>query len=380
VGPATNSGPTAPPDAPPDARRQRRPYLDILKVSVIVGVIIGHAWAGYTALGAWPYSDVREVSLAPASQAVAEAVLGPFGLFCMGLLFLVSGLVSVPSMSRKGPARFALDRTWRLGLPLLVFSFGLWPPVRALLDRLAGRPVTPWWVPDPEQLWFLEVLMVFSIGAAVWWRFTSAAPGGSLTAGHLAMIGTGVAIGSFLLRLWFPLGSSGPATLHLCQWPQFLALFALGLVSARRGLLDPMPERLRRRCGQAAMAGVAGVGVLAAVAAIAGVPAEEFLGGPHWASLITSAAEGLLTVTVPVWLLGMAQRHLDRYRNAKQAARNAYAAFLIQGHVLIGLAVLLRPVGVPAEVKAAVVAAAGLALCLAIGGFLMKRTIVGRLL
>jgi hypothetical protein len=120
--------------------------------------------------------------------------------------------------------------------------------------------------------------------------------------------------------------------------------------------------------------------VLAAVAAIAGVPAEEFLGGPHWASLITSAVEGLLTVTVPVWLLGMAQRHLDRYRNAEQAARNAYAAFLVQGLVLIGLAVLLRPIGVPAEVKAAVVAAAGVPLCFAVGGFLMRRTILGRLL
>jgi hypothetical protein len=122
------------------------------------------------------------------------------------------------------------------------------------------------------------------------------------------------------------------------------------------------------------------IGALAAVAAVAGVPADEFLGGPHWASLITSAAEGLLTVTVPIWLLGMAQHHLDRFRNAQQTARSAYAAFLIQGHVLIGLAVALRPVDVPAELKAAVVAGAGVPLCFVIGGFLMKRTILARVL
>jgi hypothetical protein len=314
------------------------------------------------------------------SQAIAEAVLGPFGLFCMGLLFLVSGIVSAPSMQRKGSARFAVDRVRRLGLPLLVFSFVLWPPVRAVLDRLAGRPATPWWVPDPEQLWFLEVLVILSIGATLWWRFTSAVPGGAPTAGGLMLVGAGVALGSFVIRLWFPLGSSGPAALHLCQWPQFVALFALGLTAGRRGWLDPVPERLRRRCGRAAVAGVAAIGALAVIAAVAGVPAEEFLGGPHWASLMTSAAEGVLTVTVPIWLLGMAQQHLDRYRNAQRAARNAYAAFLVQGHVLIGLAVALRPVDVPAEVKAAVVAGAGVPLCFAIGGFLMKRTIVGRLL
>jgi acyltransferase-like protein len=380
VGPARHHGPTAPPDAAADVRRQRRPYLDVVKFSVIVGVITGHAWAGYTARGAWPYSDVREVSLAPVSQAIAEAVLGPFGLFCMGLLFLVSGLVSAPSLRRKGPARFALDRIRRLGLPLLVFCFVLWPPVRIVLDHLAGGPGTPWWMPDPEQLWFLEVLMIFSAGAAAWWRYGPPAPDGSLTAGRLVLIGAAVAIGSFLIRLWFPLGSSGPGALHVCQWPQFVALFALGLTAGRRGWLDPVPERLRRECGGAAVAGVALIGALAAIAAVTGVPAGEFLGGPHWASLITSAAEGLLTVTVPLWLLGIAQQHFGRYRNAQRSARNAYAAFLIQGHVLIGLAVALRLVAVPAEVKAAVVAGAGVLLCFAIGGFLMNRTIVGHIL
>jgi hypothetical protein len=402
-----NHRPTAPSGAWPDARHRRRPYLDVLKVAVIIGVIGGHAWAGYTALGGWPYSDVREVSLAPASLVIAEAVLGPFGLFCMGLLFLVSGLLSIPSMRRKGPWRFALDRVRRLGVPLLVFTVVLWPPVRAVLEHLAGRPATPWWVPDPEQLWFLEVLVIFSIGAAAWWRFTSAWPHSaadlgvvvgtkraigrrkatttprsrdSVTLSRLLVVGAGVAIASFIVRLWFPLGSTGPAALHLCQWPQFVALFGLGLVAARRGRLDPVPERLRHRCGQAAVAGVAAIGVLAVIAAAAGAPAEEFLGGPHWASLMTSAAEGLLSVTVPTWVLGMAQRHLDRCRDAERAARTAYAAFLVQGHVLIALAVALRPVDVPAEVKATVVAGAGVPLCFAIGAFLMKRTILGRVL
>jgi hypothetical protein len=407
VGSVTNPGPAATPDALLDALRQRHAYLDVLKISVIAGVIAGHAWAGYTALGEWPYSDVREVSLAPLSQLIAEAVLGPFGLFCMGLLFLVSGLLSVPSLRRRGPRRFAADRVRRLGLPLLVFTVVLWPPVRAVLDHLAGHPATPWWVPDPEQLWFLEVLIIFSIGAAAWWHFTSARPSapadlgvvvgtertivhkrvtttprsrGSLTVGRLMMVGIGVAVGSFIVRLWFPLGSTGPAALHLCQWPQFLALFALGLAAARRGWLDPVPESLRRRCGQAALAGVAAIGALALTAAAVGIPTEDFLGGAHWASLVTSTAEGLLTVTVPVWLLGMAQRHLDRYRNAERTARTAYAAFLIQGHVLIGLAVALRPLNVPAEVKATVVAGVGVPLCFAIAGLLMKRTILGRVL
>jgi hypothetical protein len=40
--------------------------------------------------------------------------------------------------------------------------------------------------------------------------------------------------------------------------------------------------------------------------------------------------------------------------------------------------VALRPIDVPAEVKAVVVAGAGAPLCLAIGGLLMTRTVMGR--
>ena len=385
MGPVTNHGPAAHRDAGLGALSRRRAHLDVLKVVVIAGVIAAHAWAGYTQIGGWAYSDFREVSLGPVTQTVAEAVLGPFGLFAMGLLFLVSGLLSVASLRRKGPGRFAYDRLRRLGAPLLVFVFVLWPPVRAGLERLVKRPATPWWVPDPEHLWFVEVLLVLSVGAAVWWRWTSAepasrTPGKPLTPGLLVMLGIVVAVGSFVVRLWYPLGSTDPGELHLCQWPQFVALFGLGLAAARRGWLDPVPERLRRRCGQAAVFGVAAIGALAVLAAAAGVPSDDFLGGPHWASVVTCAAEGLLTVTLPIWVLGVAQRHLAGSPGAQPAARTAYAAFLIQGHVLIGLAVALRPLAVPAGLKASFVAAAGVPLCFAIGALLVKRTVLNRVL
>lgn len=383
--PATNGGPAARGAASPDVPRHRRSHLDVLKIVVIGGVIAGHAWAGYDGLGGWAYTDIREVSLGPVSQVVAEAVLGPFGLFAMGLLFLISGQLCFASVRRRGSGRFALDRTLRLGMPLLVFTVVLWPPVRAALDHLGGLPVTPWWMPDPVHLWFLEVLLLYSLGYAAWLRYAGAGPAGgsdpgALTLGHLAVLALAIAAGSFAVRLWAPLGSTGPAALHLCQWPQFLALFGLGVAAARRGWLDPVPDRLRRQCGRAAVLGVAAIGILAVAAAATGVPAQDFLGGLHWAALFTAAAEGLLAATVPIWLLAVAQRHLELRRDTARAARTAYAAFLLQGHVLVGLAVALRPVGAPAEAKACVVAVAGVALCFGIGRVLVERTVLGRIL
>ena len=43
----------------------------------------------------------------------------PGVLFAMGLFFLISGLVTLGSLARKGPKDFARDRLVRLGVPLL---------------------------------------------------------------------------------------------------------------------------------------------------------------------------------------------------------------------------------------------------------------------
>jgi hypothetical protein len=70
----------------------------------------------------------------------------------------------------------------------------------------------------------------------------------------------------------------------------------------------------------------------------------------------------VLAVSASLRLLGLAQRHTGpRGRPAHALARSAFGAFLVQGLLLIGLALALRPLAVPAEVKSLAVAAAGVA-------------------
>ena len=360
---------------------QRVAYLDNLKVLLVAGVIFGHGWAGYDQLGGWTYTDVREVSIAPGTETVLEVLLGPFGLFAMGFFFLMAGLLTPGSVSRKGPGRFARDRLVRLGIPLVVFTFVLWPPWVALMDRATGRPAR--YVPDTAHLWFLEVLLIFSLGYAAWRRpRPEPLPGNrsALTLRRLLVLAVVVAVASFLVRVRFPLDSTQWGDLHLWQWPQFLALFGLGLLGRRPGWLDPVSDRLRRACGYAALLSVLAIAGFAGVVALAGVPAQDFLGGWHWASAGTAGAEGLLAVMVSVWLLGLAQQRLVRPFGSGGPARSAYAAFIVQGYVLVGLALLIRPVPVPAEVKGLVVSVFGLLGSYALGWLLATRTALGRLL
>jgi hypothetical protein len=75
-----------------------------------------------------------------------------------------------------------------------------------------------------------------------------------------------------------------------------------------------------------------------------------------------------------VCLVGLAERRLSGTgRRATGWAHGAYVAFVIQGPVLMGLACAARPLDAPAELKAPLVGAAGIAVCFWLGrhlGFL----------
>ena len=108
------------------------------------------------------------------------------------------------------------------------------------------------------------------------------------------------------------------------------------------------------------------------------MPATDFLGGWHWATVITAVVEGILATTLSVWVLGQAQRHRPR-RDPAGLARAAYPAYLVQGHLLVGLALLMHPFSVPAEVKASVVSAFGVLASFGLGWFLATQTVLRRL-
>ena len=61
-------------------------------------------------------------------------------------------------------------------------------------------------------------------------------------------------------------------------------------------------------------------------------------------------------------------------------ARSAFAAFVLQGPIIIGLQFALRGLGVPAELKALTVASAAVTCSFALAWVLVSRTAVRRIL
>jgi Acyltransferase family len=383
------------------ARRERVAYLDNLKWLLVAVIIAGHGAVAYGDLeNAWPYQDIHEAQLAEVTNVALSTVVIAAALFTMGLFFLISGLMTPGSVSRKGPRTFARDRLIRLGVPLAVWTLVLWPGAIWAAHLAIGDTYSFWRqlthgdpLLDTGPLWFVEVLLIYSLGYAAWRsrrrrraageaRRVAADRSAPLSGRALVALAAAISVATVLVRLVFPAGSNQIGQSHLWQWPQFVAMFGLGTVAAQRGWLEPVPARIGRRCGFAALGGLMAFAVLGATMAATGVDGEVLFDlRLHWAPLTLAAIEGPLAVGASVWLLGFAQRRLDRAGGLRRAlARSAYAAFLLQGVVLIGLMIALRPLGVPAEIKALAVAALGVAGSFGLAWVLVTRTRLGRIL
>jgi hypothetical protein len=372
--------------------RPRLVYLDRLKTGLIAAIIAAHAFNSYSEFGSWAYQPVQEVSLSSVTEAIFAVFTSIGALFLMGLFFLISGLLTPAALERKGVRRFVYDRLLRLGGPFVLFTLLLWPlTIYAIREPFLHRGSYWWWFihadgfPDNGPLWFIGVLLVYSLGYAGWRAWRPDGPdegreGGSpLRAGMLVGLGACIAVATFLVRLEFPANSAQVVNLHLWEWPQCLGMFALGVVAARRGWLMPVSDRLRLGCGVAALIAVVLLPVLIFTSEPLGLDEEVYFGGFGWPAAATAVVEGALTVGACVWVLGFAQRRLDR-PGRPGLARSAYAAFLVQGPVLIGLALALRPIPAPAEVKAVVLAVTGVAGSFALARPLVLHTPLGRIL
>ncbi|WP_051399993.1 acyltransferase family protein [Haloechinothrix halophila] len=368
--------------------------LDALRALLVAWIIGGHALLGYSAVGGWAYDEVNEVTFTTSVELVLAAIFGPSALFFMGTFFLIAGLLTPRSLRHKGASQFVAGRILRLGVPFLVSAAIVWPLVMWLAYLSSGQTVSYSFllsgrerVFDSGALWFAEVLLIFSLVYAGWrWvadRRENERQRVLHSVNQLWVLAVLLALTTFLLRVAIPARASAFGDVHLWQWPQLGAMFGFGVLFASSGLAEQVPHRLRRASGMVTLATLIIVPVLALVIGVDNLAADmgPFLGGWNWQSALLATVESVLVVFGSVWLLGIAQQRLIRGGKVRDSAiRSSFAAFVLQGPVLIMLAIALRPMPAPAEVKAPLVGAIGIVACFGLGWILISRTKLGRLL
>ncbi|HET8914209.1 MAG TPA: acyltransferase, partial [Propionibacteriaceae bacterium] len=352
-----------------------------LKAVLVAWIIAGHAMLGYTAIGGWPYDEVSETTLPTQLELVLAALVGPTALFVIGTFFFLSGLFAPSNIARHGPAGFLRQRLVRLGLPWLMFTLLIWPVVMWLAYRSAGHPIPIWeaWQArqpflDSGPLWFVQILLYVSLFHALLARRGHGREA-ELRTISLVLTAACIAATSFAVRLWFPARSQQILDLHVWQWPQCIGLYVLGVLVADKGWAEQIPPKTGRRCGMAVLGTIAVALAIMAATGVANPSRDDipFLGGWHWQALAFDVAEASLVVAGSVWLLAVAQRWLTQQAvGITRWARAAYAAYLLQAPVLIGLEIAERALPWPAVIKGVTVAALAIAGSFALGRLLVR--------
>jgi hypothetical protein len=306
--------------------------------------------------------------LSDVAEGVLGALVGAGVMFCLGLFFLIAGMLTTGPLVRRGPRRFLASRWLRLGVPLAAYALVVWPVLRWLTDRAEGGRQslvefyrfeftgTRWRSLGTGPLWFVAILLVVTTGWTLW-RWASPAPvtarAGPMRLRHLAVTAVTIAVATFFVRVWFPIDTEQFLDLHLWLWPQSAALFVLGAIGSERGWLTELPEALRHACHRAVIAAVA---TLVVLIVLSDGP-DHFKGGWNWEAAGYAAVEGVFSVSIALIVLDrFRRRHADQGRLARRLGRSAYGAFVAQGPVLVLIALALRPADLPGDIKFLVLA------------------------
>jgi hypothetical protein len=125
---------TDPAAAPAAPSRPRTYYVDWLRTFLTVLVVVHHCVVAYQSRYAWG-AKPGDTTLFLFSELFVNGNQAYF----MTLFFFLSGLYVPSSYRRKGAGKFLLDRTLRLVLPCIFYSF-LAPPFILWWNEMAKNP------------------------------------------------------------------------------------------------------------------------------------------------------------------------------------------------------------------------------------------------
>ncbi|MBI2735360.1 MAG: acyltransferase family protein [Rhodospirillales bacterium] len=163
--------------------------------------------------------------------------------------------------------------------------------------------------------------------------------------------------------------------MHPGDFPQYILMFAAGVLAYRGRWLDRVPRRLASRWAAGALLLSLPLLVLLVVAGGAlDHDTARYSGGFNLVSAGKSFWEALVCIGMSFAIVALYRRYFDRQgRSAKFLSDNAFAVYLFHPPVIIALAVALHSVAAPALVKAALLTVAAAIVTFSLSALVFRR-------
>ena len=332
-------------------------YVDNLRIFLISLVVLHHLSITYGAPGDWYYSESQPEGLLAILLAMFVATNQSF---FMGLFFLISAYFTEVSFTRKSTGTFLADRLRRLGIPLLLYFFVISPAmIFFLVRRLDGSDIS--FLDFYKQghgfgfgpLWFVETLLYFTLIYVIYQKFRDRNRNRTIKhrplPGDKSVLLLAVLLGviTFLIRIKLPVGWSFPLLgLQFPHFPQYIALFTLGIAASRHNWLEAVTYKRGLRWLLIAqimifimfpllfMTGGAASGEITA-----------FMGRLHWQSLAYAIWEQITGLSLIIGLLGIFREKLNSQGKwGQKLSACAYGVFIFHAPLLVLITVSLRNV------------------------------------
>ncbi len=376
-----------------EAKSPARPrlfFIDNLRILLIALVVLHHLAITYGHSGGWYYYEGQPDMVTSIVFTLFNAVNQAFFL---GFFYMISGYFTPGSYDRKGAGPFLKDRLLRLGIPLLFYIIVFDPLLYALAVNVHSFEGTLWeflaryfeaqylenFSLGTGPLWFVEALLIFNLIYVLWRRLakpvTTPPRPDSKTPDNLAIAVFALLLGvvTFIVRIWLPMGwNFAPLNLQFPYFPQYIALFVLGLIAYRRNWFMGISEATGKLWQRITIFLI----VLLPIVFVAGGAGEDptpFLGGIHWQAFVFALWEQSLCMGMVISLLiWFRKRYNHQGSLAKAMSASAYTVFIIHAPVAVLVALALSGISLYPLIKFPLVALIVVPLCFLLSNYIRK--------
>ncbi len=327
-------------------------------------VVLHHVSIGYGTMGGWCY--VTSEKLTGTTQIFLSALTGIEASFSMSLFFFISAYLTIPSLEKKGVAKFIKARLIRLVIPLLFVMIVLAPSILYYIEIHNRTTQLSWFSyvlqqnakPYTSHVWFILVLITFELVYIGYWKFIR--PHFSISKSLSDSIPTHVNILTIivlcsgltiLVRQFFPLGQNFIG-IEFSNLTPYIFTYAIGLLVYRKGWLDELSRKLSIMWFPISLIAATYFSVIIYLLSKYPSIVNKFVVGITWESVSLSFAQVLLCFGFSGFFLHLFGKKFNATNSILSILReNRYGVYIFHSAVVVGVTIILETLTLKPTIK-----------------------------